>query len=566
MKKIFVLLLVIGLNLKVCSQNHIKQDTLLQKSFQELSDLFYNSKPDSLKATIYAKKYFSKALKEKDTIRMISGKYFLADILNNEDIYLNFCDSLIKAQENTSLKKISAIIHIDLATYFFHKEHNNRALKELIKANLIIHKLKNTYLKNKVLYLMGSIQNSVGENKKALKIYKKVYYYALKEKLLTKDDFFSPLLLNITIEYRKLNKIDSALFYNKKAVNLYEKTNDSINLGYSYYSLAFIYQKKQEHEKALKAYLKSLPSMQKDENYRILTNAYSKVATLYDTIGFYSKALKYHLKADSLFNVRKIPSRYLEDTYKYLINFYKDKDLKKQLLHINKLLEVKEFKLNEKNKINKTLTEKYDIPNLLAKKKQVIEKLEDEVKESRRNRIFYISLLILSLTLVGYQIKRRRALKKRFIALVNQKKSQVNKGKAQPTTKTINKYELSDEIISIIMKELEVFEKNTDFLNSKINLQLLADRLDTNTSYLSKVINQYKKNSFTNYVNQLRIKYAIEKLKNDTLWRKYTIKAIAQEVGFKNAESFSKAFFKHTGLKPSYFIKELVKVNSSKSS
>lgn len=565
MKKIFVLLLVIGLSLKVYPQNHIKQDTLLRKSFQELSDLFYNSKPDSLKATIYAKKYFSKALKEKDTLEMLNGKYLLADILNNEDVYLTFCDSLIKIIENTSTKKISAIIHIDLATYFFHKEQNNRALKELMKANQIIHKLKDTYLKNKVLYLMGSIQNSVGENEKALKIYKKVYNYTLKEKLLTKDNFFSTIPLNITIEYRKLNKIDSALFYNRKAVSLYKKINDSINLGYSYYSLAFIYQKKQEHEKALKAYLKSLSAIQKDENYRILTNTYSKVAMLYDTIGFYSKSLKYHLKADSLFDVRKIPSRYLEDTYKYLINQYRDKDLKKQLLYIEKLLKIKDFKSSEKNKINKTFTEEYDIPNLISEKKKVIEKLQNEVKESRRNRIIYISFLVLSLALIGYQIKRKRSLKKRFIALVNQKEV-TDKEKIKHVTKTTNKYELSDETINTIMKGLEVFEKNTDFLNSKINLQLLADRLDTNTSYLSKAINQYKKNSFSNYINQLRVKYTIEKLKKDSLWRKYTIKAISQEVGFKNAESFSKAFFKHTGLKPSYFIKELVKVKDHKSS
>ncbi|AZJ31747.1 AraC family transcriptional regulator [Tenacibaculum mesophilum] len=565
MKKIFVLLLVIGLSLKVYPQNHIKQDTLLRKSFQELSDLFYNSKPDSLKATIYAKKYFSKALKEKDTLEMLNGKYLLADILNNEDVYLTFCDSLIKIIENTSTKKISAIIHIDLATYFFHKEQNNRALKELMKANQIVHKLKDTYLKNKVLYLMGSIQNSVGENEKALKIYKKVYNYTLKEKLLTKDNFFSTIPLNITIEYRKLNKIDSALFYNRKAVSLYKKINDSINLGYSYYSLAFIYQKKQEHEKALKAYLKSLSAIQKDENYRILTNTYSKVAMLYDTIGFYSKSLKYHLKADSLFDVRKIPSRYLEDTYKYLINQYRDKDLKKQLLYIEKLLKIKDFKSSEKNKINKTFTEDYDIPNLISEKKKVIEKLQNEVKESRRNRIIYISFLVLSLALIGYQIKRKRSLKKRFIALVNQKEV-TDKEKIKHVTKTTNKYELSDETINTIMKGLEVFEKNTDFLNSKINLQLLADRLDTNTSYLSKAINQYKKNSFSNYINQLRVKYTIEKLKKDSLWRKYTIKAISQEVGFKNAESFSKAFFKHTGLKPSYFIKELVKVKDHKSS
>ena len=176
---------------------------------------------------------------------------------------------------------------------------------------------------------------------------------------------------------------------------------------------------------------------------------------LYDTIGFYSKSLKYHLKADSLFDVRKIPSRYLEDTYKYLINQYRDKDLKKQLLYIEKLLKIKDFKSSEKNKINKTFTEEYDIPNLISEKKKVIEKLQNEVKESRRNRVLYISLLVLSLALIGYQIKRKRSLKKRFIALVNQKEV-TDKEKIKHVTKTTNKYELSDETINTIMISIVV--------------------------------------------------------------------------------------------------------------
>ncbi len=36
--------------------------------------------------------------------------------------------------------------------------------------------------------------------------------------------------------------------------------------------------------------------------------------------------------------------------------------------------------------------------------------------------------------------------------------------------------------------------------------------------------------------------------------------AIAEEAGFNTAESFSKAFFKKTGIKPSYFIKELTEL------
>jgi AraC-like DNA-binding protein len=74
---------------------------------------------------------------------------------------------------------------------------------------------------------------------------------------------------------------------------------------------------------------------------------------------------------------------------------------------------------------------------------------------------------------------------------------------------------------------------------------------------LSKTINHYKGKNFTQYLNDLRITYIINKLKVDKKIRKYTIKAIAEEVGFSNSESFAKAFFNKTGLQPSYFIKKI---------
>jgi len=73
------------------------------------------------------------------------------------------------------------------------------------------------------------------------------------------------------------------------------------------------------------------------------------------------------------------------------------------------------------------------------------------------------------------------------------------------------------------------------------------------------VINHYKKESFSSYLNSLRIVYAVEKLKADTSFRNYTIAAIAKEVGFNNPESFSKAFYKKTGIYPSYFMNKLNK-------
>ena len=63
--------------------------------------------------------------------------------------------------------------------------------------------------------------------------------------------------------------------------------------------------------------------------------------------------------------------------------------------------------------------------------------------------------------------------------------------------------------------------------------------------------------NFSSYISNLRIEYCLKKLKSDFKFRKYSITAIAFEIGFNNVESFSKAFYKTTNMHPSTFIKEL---------
>jgi len=66
-----------------------------------------------------------------------------------------------------------------------------------------------------------------------------------------------------------------------------------------------------------------------------------------------------------------------------------------------------------------------------------------------------------------------------------------------------------------------------------------------------------KGKNFSSYLSDLRVDYAIDRIKNNSQFRLYSIKAIAEETGFKNTESFSKAFHKKTGIYPSYFIKNI---------
>lgn len=125
--------------------------------------------------------------------------------------------------------------------------------------------------------------------------------------------------------------------------------------------------------------------------------------------------------------------------------------------------------------------------------------------------------------------------------------------------KNLNEEDLGLPIIIIeeILSKLINFENKNKFLSQNISLNELSKSFKTNSTYLSKVINLKKDKNFSQYINDLRVDYSVIKLKDDPKFRKYTIKAIANESGFKNAESFSKAFYKKFGLYPSYYLKKL---------
>lgn len=114
-----------------------------------------------------------------------------------------------------------------------------------------------------------------------------------------------------------------------------------------------------------------------------------------------------------------------------------------------------------------------------------------------------------------------------------------------------------EEITKTILKRLQQFEQNKGFLNSGISVHNLAKQIQTNSKYLSKTINIHKGKKFTTYINDLRIQYAKDRLTQDTTFRKYTIASIAVEIGFNTPHTFSNAFYKHTNMHPSDFIKQL---------
>ncbi|MFW0739883.1 helix-turn-helix domain-containing protein [Flavobacterium sp. T12S277] len=116
---------------------------------------------------------------------------------------------------------------------------------------------------------------------------------------------------------------------------------------------------------------------------------------------------------------------------------------------------------------------------------------------------------------------------------------------------------INEELVEQILEKLTHFEKTKGYLFSNVTVQSLSSTFETNSKYVSKVVNTYKEKTFVQYINDLRIDYALQSLEEDSKLQKYTIQALAVEFGFNNAESFSTAFYKKTGIKPVYFIKQL---------
>lgn len=126
---------------------------------------------------------------------------------------------------------------------------------------------------------------------------------------------------------------------------------------------------------------------------------------------------------------------------------------------------------------------------------------------------------------------------------------------AQPEVEELEKSSIvPEETEQIILKKLNKFESGKKYTNSDMSIALLASQFDTNTKYLSEVINRQKGKNFNAYINELRINYIIEKLKTDSVYFNYKVSYLAKESGFSSHSSFATVFKSVTGISPTKFM------------
>ena len=110
-----------------------------------------------------------------------------------------------------------------------------------------------------------------------------------------------------------------------------------------------------------------------------------------------------------------------------------------------------------------------------------------------------------------------------------------------------------------VIKQLKNLEQKHFFIAQNFLATQLATKLNITPRNLSFLLKKYYNQDFNNYMNDLRIDYFIQLLKDNPQYRKYKIAALAEMCGYNSYNQFALNFKVKTKISPSQYINNLEK-------
>ena len=253
---------------------------------------------------------------------------------------------------------------------------------------------------------------------------------------------------------------------------------------------------------------------------------YQRISEAETALGRYREALdyfkSYHSQADSIFNVER------------------------------------ERSINE-------LRVKYDA----ERQENMLRKSEiDLIRQQRRFQLLLLLLLFaVGISTVVYILYRRKD--KMYKQIVRQQYEFLKKEKkaAQPampppdpiSPPSPDRDEHAVRYAELFARIEYLMQTEGVFRQNDLTIERLAERLDTNRTYISRAINQQAGKAFSSYVNSYRIDEAVRRLSDvddDT-----PLKALAQMLGYNHLQTFYTSFQSAIGMPPSKYREKLLKLH-----
>lgn len=550
----YFILLSLCLGDQICAQElHFKiPDSLQKKNYDYLFDRIEESEKDSNKQSLYLKSFLVKSKTEKNWEEIVNGyKNYLYH--SPENLHLIYADSMIytakKAKDNALIG--SAYLSKGIA-YYAQKKHNY-ALDNYLIADNYISKTNDKYLIYKVKYNIAQIKYFLGFYEEAISLFKECIGY-FKE---NNDLGYLNSLHSLGLCYNRIGNYglctqtnENGLSEGKRLANDEMREYFILSEGVNQYFLG-------NYALAINKIKYALPFIQKKEDFGNETVGLFYIGKSYWELKNTQRAISYFKKVDAIFDDKQYIRPDLRNNYELLISYFKSKNNpEQQLYYVEKLLKVDSVFTSRYKYVAERIYKDYDTKELLVEKKRL-----EEVLNMRKYNDFIFTGIIVFLCvflvfLIYKHFRNKKVYRQRFEELMKKIDAPANVDSRNVTNgiEDINK-----ETVETILKQLERFENNKVFLEQEWTLTKLAAAFGTNTRYLSKIIATYREKKSGKYINDLKIDYLINLLKENQKIQKYSNKALSDEAGFSSAERFGKAFYSRAGMPTSYFIKELKK-------
>lgn len=542
----------------ICLAEHIyadqtfinPNDTLRTKDYDYLFDRIESSNRNRVKQRIYLDAFLKKAKAEKNWEEMVNGyKNYL--YYSSIDLKLIYADSMVYTAK---LSKDNALIgssYLSKGIVYYGQKMHNEALDDYLTANEYIVKTNNNYLKNKVKYNIAHIKYYLGFFDEALDLFQECLAY-FKSDPYSKRAYLNTLH-SIGLCYNKIG--DHGLCSDINALGLHEgKRLSNQEMDPYFIHLEGINQyEKSNYAEAIDKITNAIPFIQKNHDFANEAVGYFYIGKSYWKLKRPEKAMAFFRMVDKTFTEKNYIRPDLRENYELMIEYYKSKEnLKSQLHYIEKLIKADSILRHNFRYLSGKIHKEYDTKELL-KQKNAIQQLLQERKQGDILGVSTIVVLFIIVLLLAYRyFKNKKLYKQKFEELMRKNGMDQVKSSSNKTVLDIN-----PDAVAVVLKQLEKFEHDRKFLEKDWTLGKLAASFNSNNTYLSKIIFHYRGKRFVEYLNDLKVDYVIELLKEDKRMRNYTNKALAEEVGFSSTQRFTNAFVSRTGISPTYFIEEL---------
>ncbi|CAM1345712.1 helix-turn-helix domain-containing protein [Tenacibaculum amylolyticum] len=545
-----------------------KEKDLIYKAFKfkdtNLDSLIYyikkiqtsTSKCDRLFGK-YLETYYFYKLKKYDTIKNLLGK----TIPNMDSLYketpndlcyiklkINSLNRLFWVYKNSGeyemayeqLIKASRFINSRNNENFenFYYSLNIEMSKAIIKSDLKMEKDSKTILK-KLITKLESKKNDTNNS---------FQYESYLRKKADICNLLGKTCVSISKRENNLSFLDSAAIYYKEAYTAAQKfipPHPDTQLIYDYRRTEVLIAKK-KYEKALQL-INHFPKINYGTSYLEETNFYKAIC--FQNLKQADSAIHYSKK---VLENKKLQKSKLITIYDILSNQYvKQRQLDSAYKYSQ--LTLREFDTARVHK-QKTYQLLYD--NDLEK----VTQLNHSILEKEKNKnIKTISFITLALVIISSAfVVKRRKYKKQLSEKANeiiettQEQEIVKEEKPQKVT-----YNIEEELELKILNKLNKIDLDHEYIASDFSINSIAEALQTNTTYISFVFNKHNTVTFKQYYTQKKITYVVNLLNNNSMYRKFSVQGLAEEVGYTNASAFTRAFKKHIGVTPSAYIKSL---------